>query len=195
MTTTVTVSLVAKLIASPDRTFHCNRRILWRSCFAKTKTRGVSRHDRSRIWKKIACCRRDNPREKSDAKQDSITNRTDKFPPGPCRIPELGRRKEKNSDPVRVTKKRASPLRKMATGGPPFAPMRNSAGQPTENVPSDRAVIPRSEKRVNLRLRNRGQPHTRGLPAAFGGRGFRQPTRDNSQPARDGAVVLRLSIW
>lgn len=194
MTTTVTVSLVSKLIACPDRTFHCNRRILWRSCFAKTKTRGVSRHHRSRIWKKIACCRRNNPREKSDAKQDSITNRTDKFPPGPCRIPELGRRKEKNSDLLGY-QKMSQPSQKMATGGPPFAPMRNSAGQPTENVPSDRAVIPRSKKRVNLRLHNRGQPHTRGLPAASGARGFRQPTRDNSPPARDGAVVLRLSIW
>jgi hypothetical protein len=54
MTATVTISLVAKLIGRPDRAFHGKRRILWRSRFAKAKTRGLSRHNRSRAWKKIA---------------------------------------------------------------------------------------------------------------------------------------------
>jgi hypothetical protein len=56
VTAAVTISLVTKLIACPDRAFHCKWRVLWRSCFAKAKTRGLSGHKRSRAWKKIAYC-------------------------------------------------------------------------------------------------------------------------------------------
>jgi hypothetical protein len=56
VTATVTISLVAKLIGCPDRAFYGKRRILWSSCFAEAKTRGLSRHNRSRAWKKIAYC-------------------------------------------------------------------------------------------------------------------------------------------
>jgi len=73
---------VAKLIGCPDRAFHGEWRILWRSCFAKTKARGLARHNRSRRWKKIGCCRWNDPRENSDAEQDSMANRTNRVPPG-----------------------------------------------------------------------------------------------------------------
>src|SRR4029077_1397086 len=53
---TVTIWLVAKLIGCPDRALYRKRRILWRSCFAKAYARGFSRHNRSRVWKKIAYC-------------------------------------------------------------------------------------------------------------------------------------------
>jgi len=83
------------LIGCPDRAFHGKGRILWRSCFAKAKTRSLSRNNRPRVWKKIAYCRWNDPRENSDAEQDSMANRTDKFPPGLCRIPETVRMKRK----------------------------------------------------------------------------------------------------
>src|SRR4029453_18593698 len=79
---TVTISLVAKLIGCPDCAFHGERGILWRSCFAKTKTRGLARHNRSRGWKKIGYCRWNDPRENSDAEQDSMANRTDRISSG-----------------------------------------------------------------------------------------------------------------
>ena len=56
VTATIPISLVPKLIGCPDRAFYCEWRILWRRCFAEAKTRGLSRHNRSRVWKKIAYC-------------------------------------------------------------------------------------------------------------------------------------------
>jgi hypothetical protein len=88
VTATVPIPLVPKLIGCPDRAFYCEWRVLWRSCFAEAKTRGLSRHNRSRVWKKIAYCRWNDPGENSDAEQDSMTNRTDKVPPGSCRMPK-----------------------------------------------------------------------------------------------------------
>jgi len=96
MASTVTIWLVAKLIGCPDRAFYSEWRILWRSCFAKTKARGLARHNRSRGWKKIGYCRWNDPCENSDAEQDSMANRTDRFPPGSCRMPKKLRMKEKN---------------------------------------------------------------------------------------------------
>src|SRR5207248_1325403 len=92
---TVTIFFVAKLIGCPDRAFHGEGRILWRSCFAKTKARGLARHNRSRGWKKIGYCRWYDPRENSDADQDSMANRTDTVPPGSCRMPKRLRMKRK----------------------------------------------------------------------------------------------------
>lgn len=91
----VTIWLVSKLIGCPDRAFHSDRRILWRSCFAKTKARGLAGHNRSRGWKKIGYCRWNDPRENSDAEQDSMASRTDTFPPGLFRMPKKLRMKRK----------------------------------------------------------------------------------------------------
>jgi hypothetical protein len=108
---TVTIWLVAKLIGCPDCAFHGEWRILWRSCFAKTKTRGLARHNRSKGWKKIGYCWND-PRENSDAEQDSMTNRTDRFPPGSCRMPKKLRMKRKiyGSAAIRELKKQITSL-------------------------------------------------------------------------------------
>ena len=95
MAATVTIWLVAKLIGCPDCAFHGDWRILWRTCFAKTKARRLARHNRSRGWKKIGYCRWNDPRENSDDEQDSMANRTDRFPPGSCRMPKTLRMKRK----------------------------------------------------------------------------------------------------
>jgi hypothetical protein len=55
-----------------------------------------------------------------------MTNRTDKFPPGLCRIPEkVWMKRKKLEEPlVRLKKWQGGMCKKMATGGSPFAPLR-----------------------------------------------------------------------
>ncbi len=107
MTATVAIWFVAKLIGCPDCAFDCERCILRRSCFAKTNTGGFPRHNRSR-WRKeirprgVADPSQNNnnqPRSKHCAKvlaqRNLMVNRTDRLPPGACRIPESVRMKRK----------------------------------------------------------------------------------------------------
>jgi hypothetical protein len=53
-----------------------------------------------------------NPRENSDAEQDSMTNRIDKFPPELCRMPkDLWMKRKKLADPeFSRTKKLTGPM-------------------------------------------------------------------------------------
>jgi len=59
-----------------------------------------------------------------------MTNRTDKFPPGLCRIPEMVRMKRKKLE---------EPFSTVKNGDRRFAlcALANSAGQPTENLTTD----------------------------------------------------------
>jgi len=79
---------MAKLIACPDRPLYREWRILWCSCFAKAKTRGLSGHYRSGAWKEIAYCRWNDPDENDNAEKDSMANRIDNFPPESFRMPK-----------------------------------------------------------------------------------------------------------
>jgi hypothetical protein len=116
-----------------------------------------------------------------------MTNRTDKFPPGLCRIPEKVRMKRKKlAQPFSKTKKVAGRVYKKWR--PAVRPLRpcDSAGQPTENLAT-------GPERVSPHPHNRGPTRRPGLHAASGAPGFHRPIRDNSRRGRVGAVAQLLS--
>jgi hypothetical protein len=83
------------LICSPNCALDRQRRTLWRSRFAKTKTRRFGRYNGSGLWKQIGHGWGDDRYHNSNAEEDSMINRIDKFPPGSCRMPENLRMKRK----------------------------------------------------------------------------------------------------
>src|SRR5438552_11672748 len=84
----------AKLIGTPDSSFHGERRIFWRSCTTEPKTSRFSRSNRSGSWKEIRRSQWNDQCENCDAEQNLTINRIDKFLRDSLVTKEPGRRKE-----------------------------------------------------------------------------------------------------
>jgi hypothetical protein len=86
------------LIGRPDRSFHCERRMFWRSRTPKTKTGYVSRDYWSGIRKEIGRRRWNDQCQNCNAEQDLTTSRIDKLLRGSLVSKESGSWKEKISE-------------------------------------------------------------------------------------------------